>query len=74
MDVILGVLLLVGCAVVSVAFVCISYDAGNWEGYPEVMPKVFRVVGFIGTCFFPAVLWSSLKELYWEDCDEEEGE
>lgn len=53
-DYVLGVLLFVGLTVASVAFVHYSYA---WaEEYPLWLERAMRIVGFIGTLYFPAKL------------------
>ena len=60
-DAILGVVLFVGCAVVSVAFVHYSYD---WaDEYTPALKYSMRIIGFIGTIFFPAKFVACVKEV-----------
>lgn len=69
LDFILGVVLFVGMTVVSVAFVHYSYA---WaDEYPKWLEHAMRIVGFIGTVFFPVRLATGVQS-WIEETEEEE--
>ena len=69
---VLAVLFMVGCVVVSIAFVNLSYTAG--EEMPNVLRTGLRIVGFFGCLAFPYVFDSAIAENrtieYYEGDDE----
>lgn len=57
---VLAVLFMVGCVVVSIAFVNLSYTAD--EEMPNVLRTGLRIVGFFGCLAFPYVFGSAIAE------------
>lgn len=68
-DFVLGVLLFVGLTVVSVAFVNYSYACA--EEYPLWLERAMRIVGFVGTVYFPAKLVWAITEMRNDDVIED---